>query len=173
MNSSKSIWLFAPNQQLPDVTVRGEDYLSDPDVETTHDDWYAQTWETEIEKVLFGNPTENQLEETTNIEITETIENGAVTTENAVVKTTVESSEGDKTSTDNILHSVSSSLLIFFFPPPTKSSPKTSELPPVVVGYNPRKVGRHNLLPNPRPNTDLGFRLFDSVTTENLRQSED
>ena len=34
--------LYAPNQRVPDVTVRREDYLPDPEVKTTHNDWYAQ-----------------------------------------------------------------------------------------------------------------------------------
>ena len=50
--------LYAPNQRVPDVTVRGEGYLPDPEVETTHNDWYAQAWETEFGEVLFGTPTE-------------------------------------------------------------------------------------------------------------------
>ena len=47
--------LYAPNQRVPDVTVKMEDQLPDPEVKTTHDDWYAQAWETEFGKVLIGN----------------------------------------------------------------------------------------------------------------------
>ena len=89
--------LYAPNQQVPDVTVRGDDYLPDPEVKTTRNDWYGE--------VLFGT-------------LTEKTEDDAVTTENGVVKTTtVEKSEVDKTSfdivtsfnldvSDNLLHYV-------------------------------------------------------------------
>ena len=44
------LWLYAPNQRVPEVTVRGEDYLPDPEVKTTHhdDDWYAQAMNSEI-----------------------------------------------------------------------------------------------------------------------------
>ena len=31
--------LYAPNQRVPDVTVRRDDYLPDPEVKTTHNDW--------------------------------------------------------------------------------------------------------------------------------------
>ena len=49
--------LYAPNQRVPDETVRRDDYLPDPDVKTMHNDWYAQAWETEFGEVLFGtNP---------------------------------------------------------------------------------------------------------------------
>ena len=55
--------LYANNQQVPDVTVKVEDQLPDPEVNTTHDDWYAQAWETEFGEVLFGQPTERENEE--------------------------------------------------------------------------------------------------------------
>ena len=80
--------LYAPNQRVPDVTVRREDYLPDPEVKTTHNDWYAQAWETEFGEVLFGDATENAKEETTITEITDTIENDEPTTQNDVVQTT-------------------------------------------------------------------------------------
>ena len=53
-------------------------------------------------------------------------------------------------------------------PPPQK---KTPELPPIVVGYNPRKVGRYNLRPNPKPNANPDLRMLDSATTEDSRQT--
>ena len=81
---------------MNDVTVRGEDYRLDPEVKTTHIDWYAQAWKTEFGVVLFGTPKENPSEETTITEITEETKNDAVALEKVVVKTTtVESSEDD------------------------------------------------------------------------------
>ena len=123
--------LYAPNQRVPDVTVRREDYLPDPEVKTTHNDWYAQAWETEFGELLFGNTTENAPEETTVTEIADTTGNGEstaendvvktatneITTENDVVQTTTSetitendvvqttkngTTEGDKTSSDNV-----------------------------------------------------------------------
>ena len=95
--------LYAPNQRVPDVPVRREAYLPDPEVKTTHNDWYAQAWETEFGEVLFGTPTENSMEEATITEITDRTENDATTMENEVAKTaTVEISDGDKTSSDNV-----------------------------------------------------------------------
>ena len=196
--------LYAPNQRVPDVTVRREDYLPDPEVETTHNDWYAQACETEFGEVLFGNNTENATEETTVAEITDTTENNEITTgndviktittgitaENDVVKTTTnedmtendvaqtatnENSAEGKTPSDNITSfnlDVSDNPYIFT-PPPIESPPKTPELPPIVIGYNPRKVGRYNLRPNPRPNVNPDFRMLDSVTTGELRSIQD
>ena len=71
--------LYAPNQRVPDVTVRREDYLPDPDVKTTHNDWYAQAWETEFGEVLFGNTAESATQEATVTEITDTTENDEIT----------------------------------------------------------------------------------------------
>ena len=112
-----------------------------------------------------------------------------LTTENDVVKTTTseditendvaqtatnENTAEDKTPSDNIT-SVDldvSDNPYFLTPPPIQSPPKTPELPPIVVGYNPRKVGRYNLRPNPRPNANPDFRMLDSVTTEDLRSTQ-
>ena len=196
--------LYEPNQQVPDVTVRREDYLPDPEVKTTHNDWYAQAWETEFEEVLFGNTTENAPEETTVTEIADKTGNGEntaendvvktatneITTENDVVQTTTSetitendvvqrttngTTEGDKTSSDNVTLfnlDVSDNPYILT-PPPIESSPKTPKLPPIVVGYNPRKVERYNLRPNPRPNVNPDFRMLNSVTTGELRPTQD
>ena len=196
--------LYAPNQRVPDVTVRREDYLPDPEVKTTHNDWYAQAWETEFGEVLFGNTTDNAAKEATVTEIASTTRNDAITTENDVVKTTTNTStaendvvktatselttendviqtatndntEGDKTPSDNVTSfdlDISDNPYILT-PPPIQSPPKTPELPPIVVGYNPRKVGRYNLRPNSRPNVNPDFRMLDSATTEDSHPTQD
>ena len=95
--------LYAPNQRVSDVTVRRENYLPDPEVKTTHNDWYAQVWETESGAVLFGTPTEISIEEATITKITDKTEDDATTTENEVAETaTVENSDGNRTSSDNV-----------------------------------------------------------------------
>ena len=153
---------------------------------------------------MFGNTTQNAPEETTVTEIADTTGNGEstaeidvvktatneITTENDVVQTTTSetitendlvqtttngTTEGDKTSSDNVTSfnlDVSDNPYIQT-PPPIQSPPKTPELPPIVVGYNPRKVGRYNLRPNPRPNANPDFRMLDSATTEDLRPIQD
>ena len=91
-----------PNQRVPDVTVRGEDYLPDPEVKTTHNDWYAQSWKTEFGEVLFGSPTETSAEETTITKITNLDDDDATNTQNEMDKTTAETNiEEDKTSFDS------------------------------------------------------------------------
>ena len=168
--------LYAPNQRVHDVTVRGEDYLPDPEVKTTHNDWYAQALETEFGDVLFGKLTENLAEEATITEITDKTNDDATAMENEVVKTTtVEKSDGDKTTSDNVTSfnvDVSDNPYILN-PPHIESPPKTPELPPIIVGYNPRNVERFSLRTNPRPNMNPDFRMLDSVTTEDSRQTQD
>ena len=111
-----------------------------------------------------------------------TVENDVVktttdeaTTENDVAQTaTNENTAEDKAPSDNITSfnlDVTDNPYILT-PPPIHSPPKTPELPPIVVGYNPRKVGRYNLRPNPRPNVDPDFRMLDSATTDDLRQTQ-
>ena len=93
---------------------------------------------------------------------------GEITIENEVFQTTTnENTEGDKTPSDNVTSfdlDVSDDPYILT-PPPIQSPPKTPELPPIVVGYKRRKVGRYNLRPNPRPNVNPDFRMLDSATT--------
>ena len=60
-----------------------------------------------------------------------------------VKTTTVEKSDGDKTSSDNVTSfnlDVSDNPYILK-PPPIESPPKTPELPPTNGGYNPEKSG--------------------------------
>ena len=74
--------LYALNHRVPDVTVRAEEYLPNPDVKTTHNDWYVQAWETEFGEFLFGTPTDNTPEEATVTEVTYKTEVVATATEN-------------------------------------------------------------------------------------------
>ena len=57
-------------------------------------------------------------------------------------------------------------------PPPIESPPIPPTLPPIVVGYNPRKTERYNLRPNPRPNVHPDFRMLDAVTTEDTSHTQ-
>ena len=164
--------LYAPNQRVPDVTVKVEDQLPDLEVKTTHDDWYAQAWETEFGEVLFGNSSERENEEAN---ITELPAEDANTTEQETAITTA-----DETSTVEQIPSgnetspnldVSDNPFIMT-PPPMESPPIPPTLPPIVVGYNPRKAGRYNLRPNPKPNAHPDFRMLDAITAEENSQPQ-
>ena len=41
-----------PEQRLPDVTVRANEYLPDPDVKVSHNEWYAVSWEMDFGKQI-------------------------------------------------------------------------------------------------------------------------
>ena len=88
--------LYAPNQRVPDVTVKVEDQLPDPEVKTTLDDWYAQAWETKFGEFLFGTSTENDNEEATITEVQ--TEDGTTTDHETVITTADENITMDKTS---------------------------------------------------------------------------
>ena len=158
--------LYAPNQRVPDVTVKVEDQLPDPEVKTTHDDWYAQAWETEFGEVLFGTSTENDNEEATITEVQ--TEDGTTTDHETVITTADENITMDKTSSgDNTSFNLDDSVNPFIMtPPPIESPPLPTTLPHIVVGYNPRKRGRNNLRPNPRPNAHPDFRMLDAISTQ-------
>ena len=41
-----------PEQRLPDVTVRADNYLPDPEVKVSHNEWYAVSWEMDFGKQI-------------------------------------------------------------------------------------------------------------------------
>ena len=43
---------YVPEQRLPDVTVRADNYLPDPDVKISHNEWYAVSWEMDFGKQI-------------------------------------------------------------------------------------------------------------------------
>ena len=111
--------LYAPNQRVLDVTVKVEDQLPDPEVKTTHDDLFAQAFETEFGEVLFGTSTENDNEEGTITEIQ--TKDGATTEHETVIINTDENLTTDKTSSgDNTSFNLDVSDNPFIrTPPPT------------------------------------------------------
>ena len=165
--------LYASDQGIPDVTVKVEDQLPDPEVKTTHQDWYAPTWETEFEEILFGNASKKENEEAT---ITEVPIDDATTTQNqAVITTADENSAEYKTFFGDITSfnlDVSDNPYITT-PLPMESPPIPPTLPPIVVGYKPRKTGRYNLRPNPKPNAYPDFWMLDVFTAEGMPQPQD
>ena len=100
-------------------------------------------------------------------------ENDDATTENVVVKTTTAGNpEEDKLkSVINTSFKLDVSDNPYIMSPPIESPPKTPELPPIVVGFNPTNVRRYNLRPNPKPNANPDSRMPDSITTESERQT--
>ena len=50
---------FTPRQPPADITVKPQDYKSDPEMSLHHDDLYARAWEYEYDQPLFDNENDN------------------------------------------------------------------------------------------------------------------
>ena len=51
-----------PEQRIPDVTVRANEYLPDPDVKVSHNEWYAASWEMDFGKQIDEHETSEKSE---------------------------------------------------------------------------------------------------------------
>ena len=151
-----------PDQRIPDVTVRSNEYLPDPDVKISHNEWYAVSWEMD-----FGKQIDEQ-EPLKNVETEQRTEIQEVTNSDgnmSAPKSTEDTNEVNPPSPDfsNLTTDVGDNPYIRR-PPPIQSPPIPPNSPPTVIGYNPRKTGKYNLRPNPKPNTDPDFRRLDAIT---------
>ena len=43
---------YVPEQRIPDATVRANEYLPDPNVRVSHNEWYAASWEMDFGKQI-------------------------------------------------------------------------------------------------------------------------
>ena len=50
---------FTPHQPLADITVKPQEYKSDPEVSLYHDDLYARAWEYDFEQPIFDAENNN------------------------------------------------------------------------------------------------------------------
>ena len=50
---------FTPRQSPADITVKPQEYISDPDVSLNHDDLYARAWEYDFEQPIFDAESDN------------------------------------------------------------------------------------------------------------------
>ena len=53
---------YVPEQRMPDVTVRANEYLPDPDVKVSHNEWYAVSWEMDFGKQIDKHETPKSAE---------------------------------------------------------------------------------------------------------------
>ena len=51
---------FTPHQPAADITVKPQEYKSDPDVSLNHDDLYARAWEYDFEQPIFDAESDNE-----------------------------------------------------------------------------------------------------------------
>ena len=52
--------LFTPRQPPADITVKPQEYKSDPEVSLNHDDLYAKAWEYDFEQPIFNSENDNE-----------------------------------------------------------------------------------------------------------------
>ena len=158
---------YVPEQCMPDVTVRANEYLPDPDVKVSHNEWYAVSWEMDFGKQI----DEHQMSGNTNNAqqgVTQKVTN---THDEATSQRTTEKQTED--TNDVILSSPDFSIPTTDVgdnpyirrPPPTERPPIPPRSPPTFIGYNPRKTAKYNLRPNPKPNANPDFRRLDAMTT--------
>ena len=67
---------FVPEQRMPDVTVRANEYFHDPDVKVSHNEWYAVSWEMDFGKQI------EQYEQPANVERNQHVDIQEVTNTN-------------------------------------------------------------------------------------------
>ena len=51
---------FTPRQPPADITVKPQDYKSDPEVDINHDDLYGRAWEYDFEQPIFDAENDNE-----------------------------------------------------------------------------------------------------------------
>ena len=151
---------YVPEQRIPDVTVRVNEYLPDPDVKTFHNEWYAVSWEMDFGK---------QIDEH---ESSEKTENNQQTTTQKMPNSQPGNTD-DVTQTSPVFSGLTTDVgdnPYIRCHPPNESPPIPPGSPTTIVGYNPRKIAKYNLRPNPKPNANPDFRRLDAMTTTHLRE---
>ena len=158
---------YVPEQHVPDFTVRAKEYLPDPDVKMSHNEWYAVLWETDFGKQIDEHEVTRNAENNQQI-VTQEVAN----TDDDTITQYISNNQNEDThdvaptSPDfsNLTTDVGDNPYIRR-PPPIESPPIPSRSPPTTVGYNPRKTAKYNLRPNPKPNANPDFRRLDDMTT--------
>ena len=157
---------YVPEQRLPDVTVRTNEYLPDPDVQVSHNEWYAVSWEMDFGKQIDEHEATSNAENDQQI-ITQEVAN---TDDDAMTQQSFDNQNDGTydvapTTPDfsNLTTDAGDNPYICR-PPPIESSPIPPKSPPTVVGYTPRKTAKYNLRPNPKPNANPDFRRLDAIT---------
>ena len=141
---------YVTEQRLPDVTVRANDYLPDPEVKVSHNEWYAVSWEMDFGKQIDEHESPENTRNNHSVEIQE--------------MANTDGAAPPSPDFSNLTTDVGDNPYIRR-PPPIESPPIPPRSPPTAVGYNPRKIAKYNLRPNPKPNANPDFRRLDAITT--------
>ena len=158
---------YLPGQRLSDVTVRANDYLPDPDDKASHNEWYAVSWEVDFGKQIDEHETSKSTSNNYHVEIQEVPNNNDEDTTPQTSKNYIEDTNDvvpPSPDFSNLTTDAGDNPYIRR-PPPIESPPIPPRSPPTAVGYNPRKIAKYNLRPNPKPNANPDFRRLDAITT--------
>ena len=158
---------YEPKQRMPDVTVRANEYLPDRDVQVSHNEWYAVSWEMDFGKQIDEHETSEKAENSQQT-VTQKVTNihDETTTQQRQEKQTEDMNDVAPSSPDfsNLTTDVGDNPYKRR-PPHIESPPIRPRSPPTAVGYNPRKIAKYNLRPNPKSNANPDFRRLDAITT--------
>ena len=156
-----------PEQRVPDVTVRANEYFPDPDVKVSHNEWYAVSWEMDFGKQIDEHESPTNAERNQQVVIQEMTNSYDATTTQQESDNQPEDTNGAASPSPDFsnLTTDAGDNPYIRRPPPIESPPIPPRSPPTTVGYNPRKIAKYNLRPNPKPNANPDFRRLDALTT--------
>ena len=142
-----------PEQRIPDVTVRSNEYLPDPDIKVSHNEWYAVSWEMDFGKQIDEHETSeiaSNKQQAATLKKTNT--NDEKSMQNVTENQTEDTNDVRPSSPDfsKLKTDVGDSPYIHR-PQHTENPPIPWKSPTRVVGYNPRKTTRYKLRTNPKP----------------------
>ena len=158
---------YVRDQRMPDVTVRSNEHLPDPDVKVSHNEWFAVSWEMDIGKQIDEHETPKRAEPNQQVVTQEeTNANDETMTPQLPRNQTDDTNDVTSPSPDfsNLTTDVGDNPYIRH-PPPIEIPPVPPKSPTMTLGYNPRKIAKYNLRPNPKPNANPDFRQLDAMTT--------
>ena len=127
---------YLSEQRVPDVTVRANEYLPNPDVKVSHNEWYAVSWEMDFGKQIDEHETSKTTENNRHAEIQEvTNTNDEDTTSQMPRNQTDDTNDEAPPSPDfsNLSTEVGDNPYIRR-PPPLESPNIPPRSPPTVVG---------------------------------------
>ena len=157
---------YVPEQCMPDVTVRTNEYLPDPDVKVSHNEWYAVSWEMDFGKQIDKHETPESAERNQQVVMQEVTNTHDATTQQVSDNQTEDTNDVAPSSPDfSNLTTDAGNIPYIRRPPPIESPPIPPRPLPTNVGYNPRKIAKYNIRPNPKPNANPDFRRLDAMTT--------
>ena len=157
---------YVSEQCMPDVTERANEYLLDPDVKVSHNEWYAVSWEMDFGKQIKKHELPANAERNQQVVIHDgTNKNNETTTPQTPRNQTEDTNDATSSSPDfstlttdvgdnpYIRHPHPLKILLF----PQDHRLQLSDIT--------RKIAKYNLRPNPKPNANPDFRRLDAMTT--------